>query len=204
VAILDEAVRESDTAGVFDTFTVWLSLEKIESMFGGIIPTDIQGTYRSGIPTVSTASESPWYHTKLDTPDKVDTKFLAKGVRSFDRAVQLFLTSPVERFEGRDKSLWGADVTVIASGTGQDQALVEVRLTDASGDVLPDTDVTTTLFCDDFFAAPDVVAKTDAHGVATFGFVRQLVDCPGKRYVHVSAGPDHPRVEKVASLPSAR
>lgn len=200
VPIMDLALRESRTAGLFDTFTVWLSLDKIQQMFGGIIPTDIQGAYRSGIPTVSTASDSPWYHTRLDTPDKVDADFLARGVKSFDKAVQIFATSSPDKFEGRDPTLWGADLRLpIATST---EVLAEVQLTDPQGNILIGKDVTATFFCDDFFAAPDVVAKTDATGHARFSFARELQSCAGRRWVHVSAGGDYPLVEKVIAVPS--
>lgn len=200
VPIMDRALSESRTAGLFDTFTVWLSLDKIERMFGGIIPTDIQGTYRSGIPTVSTASDSPWYHTRLDTPDKVDTDFLARGVKSFDKAVQLFATSSPDAFQGRDPTLWGAEVTL--PEVTRDHVSAAVSLTDPRGRALPATDVTATFFCDDFFAAPDVVRRTDESGRVTFDFTDELRECPGRRFVHVVAGGEYPLVEKVIAVPS--
>jgi Iap family predicted aminopeptidase len=200
VPIMDEAL--DGVTGVFNPFLISVSLDKIERMFGGIIPTDIQGTYRSGIPTVSTASDSPFYHTKKDTPDKVATDFLARGVRSFDGAVDTMMKSALDAFKGRDATLWDADVEVISRGPDDPQALVKVTLRDEAGKALAQTDVTGTLFCDDFFAAPDRVVKTDASGVAFFAFKQELVGCAGKRYVHVSAGRDYPLVEKVRAVPS--
>ena len=53
---------------------LYAGLELVPTLFGGIIPTDIQGIYRNGVPTASTAVDSPWYHTIEDTPDKVDLR----------------------------------------------------------------------------------------------------------------------------------
>ena len=144
----------------------------------------------------------PFYHTRKDTPDKVDAEFLAEGVRSFEGAVHHFLAAPIEKFKERDATLWGADVEVISRGPDDPQALVKVALTDPGGKRLPQTDVTGTLFCDDFFAAPDIIVKTDAAGTAVLGFKDQLVGCRGKRYVHIAAGKDYPLVEKVRAIPS--
>ena len=202
ISVVDDALEESRTAGLFNTFLASVSLDRVENMFGGIIPTDIQGIYRSGIPTVTTASDSPFYHTRKDTPDKVDAEFLAEGVRSFEGAVHHFLAAPLEKFKERDATLWGADVEVISRGPDDPQALVKVALTDPGGKKLSQTDVTGTLFCDDFFAAPDIVVKTDAAGTAVLAFKDQLVGCRGKRYVHIAAGKDYPLVEKVRAIPS--
>ena len=101
-----------------------------------------------------------------------------------------------------DATLWGADVEVISRGPDDPQALVKVALTDPGGKKLSQTDVTGTLFCDDFFAAPDIVVKTDAAGTAVLAFKDQLVGCRGKRYVHIAAGKDYPLVEKVRAIPS--
>ena len=62
---LDDSLQE---ASLRHTYGVYAGLEIVAQLFGGIIPTDIQGTYRSGVPTVSTASTNPYYHTIKDTP----------------------------------------------------------------------------------------------------------------------------------------
>jgi hypothetical protein len=196
VDALDSALHDSFTAGLFDIYKGPLTLDFVEKTFGGIIPTDIQGTYRSGIPTVSTASDSPYYHTRQDLPEKVDFELLAKGVQRFDKAVYDLSMTPPGGLAQRDPTLWAATVDVVSS----DAVRVSVALVDERGRSLPSTDVTLALFCDDFFARPDVVKQTDGSGSATFD-LPDLSDCPAKRYVHVSAGRDYPLVEKVRALP---
>ena len=133
----------------------------IARKFGGIIPTDIQGTYRSGFPTTSsTASSTPWYHTRNDTPDKVDTGAVVRTVNAFSRTTDQFLSRPVQDYRFIDASLWTANVQVASASASQ--AVVNVGLAKADGTPLPNTTVRGTLFCDDFFAAPDVVLRTDA------------------------------------------
>jgi hypothetical protein len=201
VAVIADALKKSDATGLFTAFAIELSLDRVARMFGGIIPTDIQGMYRSGIPTITTASSSPWYHTRKDTPDKVDTNALARAVRTFGRTTDRLLASPLERFKGLDPKLCDASVEVISRGRKDTQALVKVTLNNGKGRLLPQTDVTGTFFCDDFFASREVIAKTDAQGVAMFAFKDELVKCNGRRWVHVTAGPEYPLVEKVAAVP---
>src|SRR5439155_21068961 len=69
--LLDTSLQQ---AGLGFIYTVYAGLELVAQLLGGIIPTDIQGIYRSGVPTVSTAVNGPYYHTTEDTPDKVDRK----------------------------------------------------------------------------------------------------------------------------------
>src|SRR5207248_2386408 len=72
-------------------YEVYAGLEIVAQLFGGIIPTDIQGTYRSGVPTVSTAATNPYYHTVKDLPDQVDLKFLASSADDFDTALDFMM-----------------------------------------------------------------------------------------------------------------
>jgi hypothetical protein len=202
VAVIQEALLGSFAIGPLSPFAIDIDLNTVAKTFGGIIPTDIQGAYRSGIPTISTASDTPWYHTRKDTPDKVDTKAVAQTVTVFSRTTDKLLQHRVEDFKSIDFSLWTAHLEVTTQGGSTPQAVVDVTLADSSGKTLPDTNVTGTFFCDDFFAAPDVVAKTDSDGKATFTFEKELANCAGRRWVHVTAGPDFPLVEKAIAVPT--
>ena len=63
-------------------------MHTVPALFGGVVPTDIQGAYRWGIPGTSTACDSPWYHTRADTPDKVDDENLARVVKGIERVIR--------------------------------------------------------------------------------------------------------------------
>ena len=62
-----------ESTGMNGLYTLYATMGLVPQLFGGIIPTDIQGIYRNGIPTISTAVSGPYYHTTEDTPDKVDS-----------------------------------------------------------------------------------------------------------------------------------
>jgi hypothetical protein len=202
VSVIEDSLQKAEAVGPFTAFAVDLPLDKVARMFGGIIPTDIQGWFRSGVPTVTTASSTPWYHTKKDTPDKVDTSAVARTVRAFSRTTDQLLSKPLEQYNFLDGSLWRANLDVVSGGTKEPQVLVKVDLADAKGNKLPNTSLTGTFFCDDFFAAPDKMVQTDAQGTAFLTFKDELKNCQGRRWVHVTAGPDYPHVEKIVSLPS--
>ena len=95
LALLDMALRGS---GLGQIYPLYAGLDLVPLLFGGIIPTDIQGIYRSGVPTASTAVDSPYYHTTADTPDKVDVPLLADTVDAFDRAIDTLLAGDPPSF----------------------------------------------------------------------------------------------------------
>jgi hypothetical protein len=201
IAVIEESLQRAQAVGPFTAFALDLGLDFIANKFGGIIPTDIQGFFRSGVPTISTASSTPWYHTRNDTPDKVDTGSVVRTVNAFSRTTDQFLSRPLQDYRFIDGSLWTANLQVVSSSASQ--AVVSVSLAKANGSPLPNTDVKGTFFCDDFFAAPDVTLRTDAQARATFTFQRDLQGCHGRRWVHITAGPQYPLVEKVVSLDGA-
>jgi hypothetical protein len=202
VLVLQESLIGALAVGPAGPFFLDIDLNLVAKSFGGIIPTDIQGAYRAGIPTISTASDTPWYHTRNDTPDKVDTRAVARTVSAFSRTADRLLKHDVGDFKAIDFSLWTAKLGVTTTKAPVPQAVVDVNLADSSGKILPNTQVKGTFFCDDFFAAPDVVSMTDAQGHATITFENELNSCSGRRWVHVTAGPDFPLVEKAIAVPT--
>jgi hypothetical protein len=56
-----------------------LTAAAIREVSGGIIPTDLQPFYSSGVQGFSTFSSTPWYHTTQDTADKVDSGALERS-----------------------------------------------------------------------------------------------------------------------------
>jgi hypothetical protein len=199
-AALSRSIEVAVLAGDKGPYPLWLPLDYVAQVFGGIIPTDIQGAYRSGLPTLSTATDSPYYHTPSDTPDKVDVDFLGRGAARFDALLRLLLAEPRLAFTPEEPALWDADLAVSTAADGAILATTRIFARDAQGvrgKPVSGTAATFTLFCDDFFAEPDASVTTDGSGRAAATF-QPPSTCSGNRFVHVSAGKTYPLVEKVA------
>jgi hypothetical protein len=187
---LDHALR----AGELDrVYTGYLPMSVVPRIFGGIIPTDVQGFYRSGVRTASTAVDSPYYHTDADTPDKVDYPHLARAVAGFDRAIATLAASAAEGAldvaEPGDEELWRAAAVVEGDGV-----LVEVR--DRHGQPCVGARVDATLLVDDFFVTGEAAGRTDDRGRARLA----LPVARAHGWLHVSAGHEYPLVERVLAV----
>jgi hypothetical protein len=189
--------RAITTVGLHDLFAMNVPMELVPELFGGVIPTDIQGVYRSGRPTMSTAGDSPYYHTVEDTPDKVDLARLAELTDGFDRMLMRLMAEPLERFAARDPALWRAEVRARAH---EGSLLVDVRVRDGAGQPQSAANVDCVLFHDHFFETAARSACTDADGSATLRFPAGLLDRPAPRFLHVTAGRKHPLVEEIVPL----
>lgn len=195
--VLDDALKSSNL-GI--DYPLYAGMELVPQIFGGLIPTDIQGIYRNGVPTASTAVDSPWYHTVEDTPDKVDAPTLAQSVDDFDLALGKLLAAEPAAFAGLDPKLWQATVTAQPRVAG-DPLVVDVVVTDASGAPQANANVDASLLVDDFFSAGQQHAMSDAAGHATFTFPATAAEMgAGSRWVHVSAGPTYPFVEQILPI----
>jgi Zn-dependent M28 family amino/carboxypeptidase len=182
-------------------YPLYAGMEIVPQIFGGLIPTDIQGIYRNGVPTASTAVDSPWYHTVEDTPDKVDTAALAQSVDDFDTALGTLLTDEPEAFAGLDPKLWQATLTTAPRAAG-DPLVVDVAVADANGAPQANAKVEATLLYDDFFTAQQQDATSGADGHVSFTFLPAVVGMgSGNRFLHVTAGPDYPFTEQILHLP---
>jgi Zn-dependent M28 family amino/carboxypeptidase len=197
-APLEEALRG---AGLSSVYPLFLGMEGVPSLFGGIIPTDIQGLYRANIAVASTASSSSWYHTTADTPDKVDIDALAPAVDAFAATLLALGDAAPATLRTNDPALWLAQVTVAPSAAGGPLA-VTAAITDAAGAPQAGAPAHATLLYDDFFLALEADATTDAAGQVTFSFpADQAALGSGRRFVHVTAGPAYPLVEVIAAVP---
>jgi Zn-dependent M28 family amino/carboxypeptidase len=193
--ILDSSLQD---AGLGFLYTVYAGLELVAELLGGIIPTDIQGIYRSGVPTVSTAVTGPYYHTTEDTPDKVDLQLLAESTDGFDDALDRMMKGELADFAKVDDKVW----TAAAVTTPGDPVLVTLTVRDGSGVSQPNVPAHATLLVDDFFLAGQADGITDAEGVVQFAFPASVATMgKGNRFVHFGAGPKYPMVEKVLALP---
>jgi hypothetical protein len=179
--------------GLHELFALNVPMDLVAELFGGVIPTDIQGLYRSGAPAIATAVDAPYYHTAGDTPDKVDLARLEETVVAFDRAIDCLMTAPAERFGVRDPALWRVDVDV---DRRDDAFVVRVLVRDAGGQPQRAAAVEAVLFEDDFFAIATEHAVSDADGGAT---LRLPAGGGGtaQRFLHVTAGARWPLVEFV-------
>lgn len=192
---LDESLQKAHLRQIYG---VYAGLEVVAQLFGGIIPTDIQGHYRSGMPTVTTAVTNPYYHTMNDTPDKVDLQLLADSSDGFDAAIDyLGMMSPAD-FAVKDPALWSATVTT--SGTTTLGVGVIVR--DGSGAPQANAKVTAAVLYDDFSLASTLTGVSDASGAVMLTFPAGASSMgSGNRFVHVSAGPVYPLAETIVALP---
>jgi carboxypeptidase Q len=185
---LDGALR---AGGLDRLYPGYLPMSDVPKIFGGIIPTDIQGAHRMGIPVASTACDSPYYHTSADTPEKVDADQLARAVVGFDRTLDALLASDPRgpRLPHHDLDLWRADVALSAHAGEPLRILVR----DAHGVPQPGVAVETALLEGDFFLADEQRLVTDAAGEAFL----LLPSAEGRRWLHVGAGPSYPLCEAI-------
>ncbi len=182
-----------------DFYGLYTVMDFVPGLFGGIIPTDIQGIYRAGVPTASTASDSPWYHTVQDTPDKVDIVGLAGASDAFDVAIDLLCAASAASLAERDPALWRAS-TVIAPRAATAPVVVDVTITDAGDAPQAGAVVQAALLADDFFLVGETSATTDAAGKVRL----TLPPTARPAWVHVTSGPTWPLVEAAVPLAAAQ
>lgn len=195
--VLDDGLR---FAGLDYLYPFFVTLDVVPDLFGGVIPTDIQGAYRAGVPTVTTATDTPYYHTTGDTPDNVDTAFLAESVDDFLTSTELLGESPPEAFDAVDDTLWQADAVPAPRTTGQPLS-VAVTVTDSTGAPMANANVIGDLLVDDFSFAGRTTTTTGADGTATLVIPAEQADSgAGDRYLHVTAGEEYPLVETIVVL----
>ena len=192
-ATLEEAIIGVD---LHELFALNVPMDLVAELFGGVIPTDIQGLYRAGAPAVATAVDAPWYHTVEDTPDKVDLPRLETTVNSFDRMIDRLMSAPRDRFAARDAALWQAAVT---AGRHDGDLIIDVAVKDAAGHAQAGAFVEAVLFEDDFFARATVLGRTDGDGTVSLRF-HGLAAADTRRFIHVGAGVRWPLVEVVLPL----
>ncbi|HJZ87150.1 MAG TPA: M28 family metallopeptidase [Polyangia bacterium] len=198
VGVLDQSLR---AVGLTQLYRVYAGMEVIPQLFGGVIPTDIQGIYRAGVPTVTTAVQADYYHTTEDKPDTVDTSILAQAVDEFDGALDRLMASDPDPFAIPDPALWRASVSVQPRAAGQ-PLMVDATVTDAVGAPQADAPALAALLVDDFFEVATASARTDGSGRVTFQLPAAAAEMgAGRRFVHVTAGPTFPLVEQIVPVP---
>jgi peptidase M28-like protein/PA domain-containing protein len=187
------------TGGLGDLYTLSLGLERVPALFGGLIPTDMQGMYWHGVQGLTTYCETEFYHTAADTPDKVDTEFLARASQAIFDTVTSLDDEPIQSFDERDLELWSPNV---ATSPGPDGSLVvTVTAKDAEGTVQPGAQVRAWLNVDDFSRIYDARATADGAGVATITVpASELAKGDGGRWLQVTVGKTFPLAEVTVPL----
>lgn len=184
------ALEESGTSVLYNAY---VGMELVPSLFGGIIPTDIQGMYWYGLQGFSTACDSPYYHTVEDTPDKIDTPFLADAVLHFESALDLLDLAPPSALAVHDPFVWRITPTSTPRSGDLD---VDVLVTDATGAPQPGSVVKLWLDVDDFTRVYRSQATADGNGRVRFSIPSAaLARGSGDRWVHVTAGVTYPLAE---------
>jgi hypothetical protein len=173
---MDAALR---SAQLDRQYPGYLGVELVPRIFGGVIPTDVQGFYRLGFSVASTAVDAPYYHTSADTPDKVDLDRLADAVEGFDRAI----SDLVERGSGSSGAPWHID-----AHTKEGEVVLTVR--DERGTPQAGAMIDVSAFEGDFLLRGSRRAVTDPRGVAK-------VPVPSCQWMHVAASRDYPLAEAI-------
>jgi hypothetical protein len=180
-------------------YPFYLRMEQVPVLFGGIIPTDIQGMYRTGLAGFSTACDTPYYHTVEDTPEKVDLDFLARSVEAFERILPDLDGTDAAPLRLRDPALWSVEVRTEPSGS---DLAVDITASNEVGAPAPGAAITVFVEVDDFTRAYTATATADSGGRATLTVpAGALTAGSGSRWLDVTAGVTYPLVEYVAPLP---
>jgi len=180
-----------------DLFGACVPMDLVPEIMGGVVPTDVQGLYRSGTPSAATAVDSAWYHTVEDTPDKVDLGRLARIVDALDGALDRLLAAPPDHFAAPDPMLWRAEVALLPREAGGPLRFA-IAISDAAGSPRTGAPVAATLLYDGFFPGATALAHTDGAGRAVVAVAVRMGGAP--TFLHVAAGPRWPLVEKLFSL----
>ena len=181
-----------------ELYPVCVGMETVPALFGGVIPTDIQGAYRWGIPGASTACDTPWYHTVADTPDKVDVAFLARATARWRRALAILDATDPDALAARDPHLWDLRATVRRDPSG---VAVQARAFRPDGTPAVNGRIEIWLDVDDFTRVFRTSLLADADGSASTTIPRDAVERGwGGRYVHITAGEAWPLVECILPI----
>ena len=187
-----------DGVGLNELFALNVPMDLVPELFGGVIPTDVQGLYRAGTAAIATAVDAPYYHTAADTPDKVDLARLEETVEAFDRALDRLLLAPADRFRVRDPALWRIDCDLRRDPP---TIALDVRVLDGAGRPCDGAVVDATLFYDDFFERGQARAASDRQGRASLRLTEPERGGDGaRRFVHITAGARFPLAERVLRI----
>jgi hypothetical protein len=186
------------STAIDELYPVCVGMEMVPALFGGVVPTDIQGAYRWGMAGASTACDSPWYHTRADTPDKVDLAFLARAALRWRRLIATLDTAADDALLAPDPHLWTLEIGTKHQSAG---LLLEIKARRGGGAPAAGAQILVWLDVDDFTRAFRADALADASGVARVTIPSDALERGGGgKYVHVTAGESWPLVERILPL----
>jgi aminopeptidase YwaD len=178
----------------------YIGMEVLQPLFGGVIPTDIQGMYRYGLQGTTTFSDSPYYHTTADTPDKVNIDLLTSSVTHFESVLNELDNATPASFEVHDPTLWKPAITTSLSSDGT-ELVVNVVARDAGGTAQPAAAVEAWVDQDDFTRVAHQAVTADANGAATLTLTLPASVCSGpSSWLHVTTGKTFPLSESISQV----
>jgi Peptidase family M28 len=186
--------------GLNQLYPLAAGLDQVPSLFGGLIPADVQGMYWHGLQGMTTYCDSDYYHTVEDTPDKVDTEFLARVSLALYDALGALDDEPVQSFQVRDEKVWNPTVsTAPAADGGLD---VAVSALDVDGLPQPGAQIRVWVNVDDFTRVFEETVTADEAGKAAVQVpAAALGEGKGGRWLHMTAGRAYPLSERMIPLP---
>ena len=193
---IDEALRAAELHGLYN---LYVGMELVPAMFGGVIPTDIQGMYWGGLQGMSTACDSVYYHTPEDTIDKLDLVFLSEVAIAFGQSLTKLDESAPDSFAVHDTELWKLEVSTEQVADG---LKVDLLAIDANGTPQPNASVRASLVVDDFTRAHLEETQCDETGKTQLTIpAAALSQGNSGRWLHLMAGKTYPLVEQIVALP---
>jgi hypothetical protein len=194
-APLDSALSD---LGARSLYPLYVGMEAVPELFGGVIPTDIQGMYWAGLAGFSTACDSPYYHTVEDVPERIDLPFLTSAVLAFEQVIAALDEIEPSALLERDRALWSVAVSTAADG---DDLEVSALVTDSGGEPAAGAVVTAFVEVDDFTRVHAGEATAGADGRAALVIpAAALTAGSGSRWLHVTAGSIYPLAEHITPL----
>jgi hypothetical protein len=186
---IEPVLMEARTRALYPVFA---GLEAGPPLSGGPISTDLQGFYRTGVPTFSTVCQTALYHTVADVPDIVAWGDLAAASMHFQEVIELLDEVPAEDFDVRDPNLWEARV----STTGDAELVVDVAVRDETGAPAVSPWVEVIVMVDDFDRTfrEKVTGGVDGRARVTVPAAAARAGS-GRRWLQVNAGESFPLVE---------
>jgi hypothetical protein len=208
---LGEIAGELDMGSLYQSV---IGLDVVPAITGGLIPTDVQGLYWGGVDGSIAFSFTPFYHTERDTPDTVDTQFLARNTLAMKAFLDQVDAEPPASFTPKDPALFYAELNVDYLWLGPG-VRVRVKVKDANGQPVKRPWVQMRLYVDDFTipqggqspSPGGPLQETIGNDAGEASFVVSpwhFWAGHGARWLHARVGKEaerYPRGEQVRALP---
>jgi hypothetical protein len=186
-------------AQLAESYPIAVGMHLVPGLFGGTIPTDIQGHVRRGHPGLATACDTPWYHTEGDTPDKLDLPLFEAALERLDQALQHLLECDDAQLAPRDPEVWTLSIELTPSADG---LAARLCARDGRGQACAGARLEVSICVDDFTRVFRARIAADADGRALALLPRRALQSGrGSRWLHATAGREYPLCEEILPLP---